>query len=270
MSNKQQRKAKQALKRRSGNPVSQCIPTIASSPEDPETYQCAACLEEVTLNDASTTCMEHVMCNDCLRLVFERSLSNMDEFPAMCCSGNNLHHKVYAHLLSPEVLEQYTLRAAQHFTPLRFRVFCSNSECSEFVSKRHFTSTQWFDIAICTKCDTYTCVGCKLEWHDEGHRCDEDSGNDMPDWLPKYSQDCRIKKCPRCKIFLEHKEACNHFSCSFCEHQFCFICLLPWNGQHEGCKLYGDPDEGYDEEGFERNDRGLHIMTGLDRNGKNR
>ena len=61
-------------------------------------------------------------------------------------------------------------------------------------------------------------------------------------------------------------------TCPRCKHQFCFICMLSWTGFHsdEGCPQYGDPTEGYDDEGYEKTKRGLHLDTGLNRAGANR
>lgn len=52
-------------------------------------------------------------------------------------------------------------------------------------------------------------------------------------------------------------------------HDFCFICLLPWFAAHD-CPYYNDSPQGYDQYGFERSERGLHVRTGLDREDRNR
>jgi hypothetical protein len=74
-------------------------------------------------------------------------------------------------------------------------------------------------------------------------------------------------------MWIEHQEACNHMTCCYCRHEFCFVCLLPWDGNFhdsDGCPSYKDPPAGYDEDGFERSARGLHRDTGFDRNGLDR
>jgi hypothetical protein len=77
-------------------------------------------------------------------------------------------------------------------------------------------------------------------------------------------------------MWVEYKEACNHMTCCYCRYQFCFVCLKSWGGEglgfHEGagCPAYGDPPSGYDNEGFEINDRGLHRDTGYNRAGLDR
>jgi hypothetical protein len=66
--------------------------------------------------------------------------------------------------------------------------------------------------------------------------------------------------------------------CALCNYEFCFMCLRPWDGPHGNdddeddleCPIYGDPLCGYDDKGFEKSPRGLHIYTGRDRDGYDR
>jgi hypothetical protein len=58
-------------------------------------------------------------------------------------------------------------------------------------------------------------------------------------------------------------------TCASCQHNFCFICLLPSLHLAWGYLVYGEPPEGYDDEGFERTPRGIHVLTGRNREGKN-
>ena len=116
-------------------------------------------------------------------------------------------------------------------------------------------------------CDTKTCFGCKDHFEDDNHQCVRSAGiTTKPAWLPEYAADGRIKPCPTCNMWIEHKEACNHMTCCYCSHQFCFVCLLPWEGDFpdlEGCPAYGDPTSSYDNEGYELA-RGIHRDSGYD------
>ncbi|KAF8738583.1 hypothetical protein HU200_013956 [Digitaria exilis] len=80
---------------------------------------------------------------------------------------------------------------------------------------------------------------------DEAHRpvsCDT-----VRAWLAKNSSDAEsanwvlanTKLCPKCRRPIEKNQGCNHMSCrSPCYHQFCWLCLDPWN-RHRGCSGYG-------------------------------
>lgn len=130
----------------------------------------------------------------------------------------------------------------------------------------------WFTVAHCD-CGTDTCVGCKENFAGEEHRCNATEPGVKPDLLPNYSATCRIKQCPACYLWIEHKEACNHMTCCYCRYDFCFVCLQIWDGNFhddEGCPSYGDPPEGCDAEDFEQNARGLYRDTGCNRAGLDR
>jgi hypothetical protein len=247
-----------------------------SAPIDSEEtvqYECCICRDNFFLIDGVVPCEEHFLCNDCVVSSFDAALNDMDLFPAQCCK--ELPRRLVEHVLSPEVIQAYKARAKEHFTHRVLRVYCINEDCGCFIPSEQFDNHHaWYTVARCD-CGTNTCVGCKTQWEDDHHRCvDSDKPGVKPEWLPEYSITCRIKQCPSCRLWIEHKEACNHMTCCYCRHEFCFICKLPWDGSGfhdaEGCPSYGDPAAGYDEEGFERTGRGLHRDTGYNRNGFDR
>lgn len=127
-------------------------------------------------------------------------------------------------------------------------------------------------VANCPLCHADTCMGCKNQWEGFQHRCDgfEDISAKPPEWMPDYAPDCRIKPCPRCHIWIQLFEACNHMTCEHCYFQFCFVCMAGWEGDHQGCPVYGDLTGGYDAEGYQKQGRKLHVYTGLDRLGLSR
>ena len=84
---------------------------------------------------------------------------------------------------------------------------------------------QQYSVARCD-CGTLTCVGCKGPW-ERRHRCGQDD-TARPAWLPQYTPECRIKKCPGCKGYIELREACNHMTCNYCNHEFCWLCFASY------------------------------------------
>ncbi|KAF2786714.1 hypothetical protein K505DRAFT_259292, partial [Melanomma pulvis-pyrius CBS 109.77] len=232
-----------------------------------EVYECDVCLEDFSPSEGVIACSEHFFCRDCAIQLVTRSLLNVDEFPVKCCLGTVWSPSLFEYLLPKEIMTTYMIRLRAYNTPQPLRVFCANAECARYISPRSFDNNNLYaTVACCSICSTTTCVGCKKLWK-EGHNCDQEEDPRLqPSWLPPYTTECRIKRCPGCGSWLEHKEACNHMTCD-CRHQFCFICLQPWEGFHEGdgCPSYGDPPVGYDDEGYEKSARGLHRLTGLTR-----
>ena len=238
-----------------------------------ERFECNICYEDFEESDGIAPCEQHFYCNQCAVQVFRRSLRNMNEFPVVCCSrsryGVPLH--IFKDIVDAESLDAYDFKLEEHTTPKTMRLYCANPACAKFLraqqSTRKVCSVQ---IATCT-CGTITCTSCRELWK-PGHICQVVDPTVRPAWLPEYNELCRAKQCPKCREWIELSEACNHMACTECAHQFCFVCLVEWVVQHEqdGCPMYGDPKEGYDNELYERTARGLHLYTGRDREGYDR
>lgn len=205
-----------------------------------------------------------------MKEAFERAMQYMDEFPARCCQNTDMQYQLddtsvlIALLINTEFVQQYKLKLKEHEVPANDRVYCANTACAKFQDPDDFDDFTATHTVQCA-CGILTCTDCKAV-HATDHICTTPT---RPE-LPPYSNDLRVKECPNCHQPIELRDACNHMVCSVCSHEFCFICLLPWCGIHGVCPYYGEVTAGHDDDGFERTERGIHIRTGLNRQGMNR
>lgn len=236
-----------------------------------ESDECFVCGDEHQLEDGVITCWAHFSCKECLVKLFEHAANTagFSYFPARCCPGGaalGLH--LAENLLTSDTVQTYKRKEYQLYLPEALLIYCP--ECSTWLSPKSFHDEGPYSLTQCDNYNTTVCVGCKYKWQID-HKCHKAGGHTdaKPEWLPAYTPEFRVKKCPKCRMYIEHREACNTMECSHCRHCFCFVCLIPWTNKHD-CPHYNDPEEGYDEDGYEKTPRGLHRDTGLNREGRNR
>jgi hypothetical protein len=48
----------------------------------------------------------------------------------------------------------------------------------------------------------------------------------------KWKKGKRVKRCPRCQMYTEKNEGCNHMTCVSCKYQWCWLCEGEYNYNH--------------------------------------
>ena len=48
----------------------------------------------------------------------------------------------------------------------------------------------------------------------------------------KWTKGKRVKRCPRCQMFTEKNEGCNHMTCVSCKYQWCWLCEGEYKYEH--------------------------------------
>ncbi|KAF2982167.1 hypothetical protein EK904_002591 [Melospiza melodia maxima] len=108
------------------------------------------------------------------------------------------------------------------------RTWCPSSTC-QAVCQLQESSPQDPQLVQCKVCDIEFCSACKSNWH-PGQGCQES----MPiSFLPGETSsvfkmeddDAPIKRCPKCKVYIERDEGCAQMMCKNCKHAFCWYCL---------------------------------------------
>ena len=56
--------------------------------------------------------------------------------------------------------------------------------------------------------------------------------NNIDKTFMKWKKHRRIKRCPKCGIFIEKNEGCNHMTCESCKHEWCWLCEQPYTYEH--------------------------------------
>jgi hypothetical protein len=100
----------------------------------------------------------HAYCRDCLRRLFECSVTDPSQFPPRCCSKIIPAFSCLPFLPS-DLYARFVAKREELETP--DRTYCSNTECSKWVRPIHIEG----NVAICPYCAQTTCTTCKGKIH---------------------------------------------------------------------------------------------------------
>ena len=98
---------------------------------------------------------------------------------------------------------------------------CPKPDCQSYLEKNQNTK-----YVKCKKGHEY-CFECLRPPHGKSS-CEQLMEKDFLKWKKNRI----VKKCPRCKIFTEKNEGCNHMTCPSCKYQWCWLCLGKYSYGH--------------------------------------
>ena len=79
------------------------------------------------------------------------------------------------------------------------------------------------------------CFDCLRPPHGK-ESCDDNLEKQSVNW----TKGKRVKRCPRCKIYTEKNEGCNHMTCVNCNYQWCWLCEDEYKyGHYDSGKCQG-------------------------------
>ena len=106
---------------------------------------------------------------------------------------------------------------------------CPNPDCDSYLQKSSISK-----YVECENGHKY-CFDCLCPPH--GNKsCDFESENQFMIW----KKGKRVKRCPRCQIYTEKNEGCNHMTCASCQYQWCWLCEEKYTyGHYDAGKCSG-------------------------------
>lgn len=89
---------------------------------------------------------------------------------------------------------------------------------------------------------------CKMTQGNQGNSIwetiTEDDLKEIKEWIKENRSSIHIKKCPKCKAFVELNPGDMCITCPRCKHSFCWMCGKDWK-THQYCHTcpYYKPEE---------------------------
>ncbi|XDA73645.1 hypothetical protein R6Z07F_003866 [Ovis aries] len=175
-----------------------------------------------------------VFCTLCLKqyveLLIKEGLETAISCPdAACPKQGHLQENEIECMVAAEIMQRYKkLQFEREVLLDPCRTWCPASTC-QAVCQLQEMGLHTPQLVQCKACDTEFCSACKASWH-PGQGCPET----MPiTFLPGETSsafkldedDAPIKRCPKCKVYIERDEGCAQMMCKNCKHAFCWYCL---------------------------------------------
>ncbi|XP_074144177.1 E3 ubiquitin-protein ligase RNF144A isoform X2 [Sminthopsis crassicaudata] len=196
---------------------------------------CKLCLGEYPLEQMTTIAQcQCIFCTLCLKqyveLLIKEGLETAISCPdAACPKRGHLQENEIECMVASEIMQRYKkLQFEREVLLDPCRTWCPSSTC-QAVCQLQDMGPQTPQLVQCKACNMEFCSSCKANWH-PGQSCQET----MPvTFLPGETsssfkideEDAPIKRCPKCRVYIERDEGCAQMMCKNCKHAFCWYCL---------------------------------------------
>ena len=191
--------------------------------------ECSICFDEIEEKEIQSNTLEcgHVCCSQCWTNYFKTLITDAKVEQIKCIE----------HECKEEVPEEFLLKFIQNdkkliakYEKFKMRAIiikdpnkkqCPKPDCESYLEKSKKTNY--------VKCKNghQFCFECLRPPHGSSS-CDQLLEKDFLKWKKHRV----VKKCPRCHIFTEKNEGCNHMTCTSCKYQWCWLCLGQYSYGH--------------------------------------
>ena len=191
---------------------------------------CLICGEALTDEEMSNNLLEcrHFFCDDCYyEFIKEKINSNFiegikcpDKFCEIKLYDDFIENKLYKDI---PLLEKYMKLKEKRQLMLDPNIqLCPFPDCDSYAKKESNSN-----YVSCIKYHHKFCFNCLKDWHGD-KKCENKLDKSFENWRDSDN----VKRCPKCKYFIEKNEGCNHITCVNCRYQFCWLCLGEYTSSH--------------------------------------
>ncbi|KAI9750618.1 MAG: hypothetical protein M4579_006387 [Chaenotheca gracillima] len=196
-------------------------PRVPSGPE--KQVECLTCMaDDIPISKSAKLTCGHIMCHDCLKRIFELSITDPQHMPPKCCTPDHIPLKHVDKLFSDKFKQRWN-RKYQEFTT-KNRIYCPNRGCGDWIKPSHIhRDERGRKYAKCSHCKTKVCTMCNGKWHIKKDCPKDEETNRFVEFAKREGW----QRCHSCSAMVELKEGCNHMTCR-CTAEFCMICGAKW------------------------------------------
>ena len=187
---------------------------------------CTICFDTINVSTGNKLPCGHFCCETCLFQYLKTEIESAKVAKLQCFVRDCDYLLTEDFILSKlkddqKLIDKYKIfkQRANIFLD-KDKKFCPEPDCNSYLQKGANKYVQ------CENGHKY-CYVCLKLWHGKTN-CDEELDKDFQIW----KKDKVVKQCPRCKIYTEKNEGCNHMTCTECKFQWCWLCEGEYNENH--------------------------------------
>lgn len=196
--------------------------TAAIPTRPPRLVECLTCgSDDIPSTQTAKLSCTHRMCHDCLKRIFEMSVTDPAHMPPRCCTKDHIPLKHVEKLFDLKFKVLWNRKYQEYHT--KNRIYCPTPKCGEWIKPSHISSSKGRKYAQCPRCSTKVCTLCNGKLH-KSSDCPQDPEIAK---LVAQAKEKGWQTCYSCHAMVELKEGCNHMTCR-CLAEFCMICGSKW------------------------------------------
>jgi E3 ubiquitin-protein ligase RNF144 len=212
---------------------------------------CPICFMEIDSDNKYIFRCKHEFCKDCITMYVEEMINNSKVVDMSCplkkCDTIFTEQEIKS--LTNEMMyakyEKFIQREKIKNDPNL--ILCPIVNCEGYANMTEHNNLLNEDDTLVTRLNVGNrymcnnnhafCGNCNLAWHGDTN-CTEDS--EIKDYATNSGY--ILKKCPKCKVWIEKNRGCNMMKCEVCNIHFCWICETETDYEHfniEDTPCYG-------------------------------
>ena len=191
---------------------------------------CQICEEELTneeLNNNFLGCF-HIFCDDCYYNYLKEKINN-NNVEKIKCPFKNCSFFLYNNFIERKIIKDLPLLKKYKKLLIRKQLMidpniqlCPYPDCESYALKEENNK-----FVSCIENKHKFCFNCLKDWH-----INEECKIEVEKSFENWKDSTKVKRCPRCKYFIEKNEGCNHITCFNCKYNWCWLCLQECKPHH--------------------------------------
>ena len=213
------------------------IKNISNEKQNIISNECNVCFDEIAEDEKDFNSLPcgHVCCTQCW-LNYLKTLITEAKVDHIKCIEHKCTNIIPEEFILKHINDDKTLVSKYQKFKKRSDIIndknkkqCPRPDCESFLQKSNTTN-----YVKCENGHEY-CYECLKPPHGKT-KCE----NVLEKEFLKWKKHKRVKRCPRCKIFTEKNEGCNHMTCVSCKYQWCWLCEGKYTyGHYSSGKCHG-------------------------------